>query len=88
MTKFAKLVDKIIKDMEETPDSWLFDKFAAQKDGIKVWHCNGTYGIDVNGIGGVTPFSVFFGWCVPWRVKLLKATKNLQVKQLTSKISE
>lgn len=79
-----KFVDAVVKSFDEHPEDWVFDGFRAVNSRAKiiVWLANGRYGLSVNEVGGVTFVSAFFGWCIPWRVRVWNAAMRAQALQI------
>ena len=91
-TEFNKLVDWIIGSLSVDPEAWEIDAYNARHDnGVQVWIANGAYGLTISGvgykIGGVTGFSVFFGW-LGWRGRILRAVNAAAVKKLLGQAGE
>lgn len=81
-----QLADWAVGSLAMEPEAWSFDVFRAKHtSGVTVWIANGSYGLDIRDegieIGGVTPFSILFGWAT-WRGRVYRAARNAAIRKL------
>jgi hypothetical protein len=78
------LVKATLDELNNHPDEWVFTDYRAinRKRGINIWTANSLYGLDINNFGGVTVASSFFGWFIPWRVRIWNAVWRAKAAQI------
>lgn len=84
-----QLVNWVVGSLEVEPENWTFDHYNANHtSGLKVWIANGTYGLEIVSdgarFGGVTGFSILFGW-LSWRGRIIRAVREAALKKMLAK---
>lgn len=78
------IVKAALNSLNNHPEEWQFSEYRAvnRKRGLNIWIGNKLYGLDINEFGSVTPASVFFGWLIPWRVRIWRAVWRAKAAQI------
>lgn len=78
------MISAVLDALKNSPTEWHFTEYRAtnHKRGIDIWTGNGFYGLNVNGYGGVTALSCFFGWLIPWRLRVWRAVWRAKAAQI------
>ncbi|MCH6205269.1 hypothetical protein L3V16_15640 [Brucella ciceri] len=78
------MISAVLDALKNNPAEWHFTEYRAtnRNRGIDIWIGNGLYGLDVNGYGSVTVLSCFFGWLIPWRLRVWRAVWRAKATQI------
>ena len=89
MSEVSRLTKLLVASLEGDAPGWTFDAYRARHvSGLSVWIANGLFALEVEGagrFGGMNPLTIFFGWLIPWRVRLLGAIRRASMRRLTAK---